>query len=112
MLYLILLIVNVIFSFIVAEIARERSIGYVPALVLSLIASPIIGIIIVLISPKNHKATTPKTTTSHSTDTDAINSMKATILTEQLQTLKAKRDNKEITQMEYEMERYKLLNSQ
>ena len=45
----------ILFSMFVADLGKRRTIGYGPAFILSLLLSPIIGLIIVLISPAEVK---------------------------------------------------------
>ena len=45
----------ILFSMFVADLGKRRTIGYGPAFILSLLLSPIIGFIIVLLSPAEVK---------------------------------------------------------
>lgn len=71
-LFLLPIVLWVLFSMFVADLGKSRNIGYTSALILSLLISPIIGLIIVLLSPKTYQVEVVNTPTVKIQKTDNL----------------------------------------
>ncbi len=95
-------------SYVVAKLAEDRVIGFTGTFVISLITSPIIGLIVIAFSPINEHYSQQVTDNKQ----DVINSIKANQLADEIIKLKKMKDDGLITEIEFEMLKYKLLNDQ
>ena len=95
-------------SYFVGKLAEDRVIGFGGAFAISLITSPIVGLIVLAFSP-NRQQFLQKTTDER---LDVINSFKANQLADEITKLKKMKDDGLISEIEFEMLKYKLLNNQ
>lgn len=95
-------------SYLVGKLAEDKLIGFAGAFVVSLLTSPVVGLIVLAFSP-NREQFVQKSTDARQ---DVINSFKANQLADELSKLKKMKDDGLITDIEFEMLKYKLLNNQ
>lgn len=98
----------IVFSLIVGTIGTERKIGFWGAFLLSLVLSPIIGLILALISEKKNPTPT-KVEVINQTDQPLSAPAPAESQADQLTKWKALLDSGAITQIEYDQKKAEIL---
>lgn len=99
----------IILSIVVGSVGSSRRIGFFVAFLVSLFLSPLIGFIVVALSKSNSTIAYEKQMLDfHKQQTERINPPPPTV-SEQLEALKLRRDNGEITMDEFRQARDKLL---
>lgn len=96
----------IIFSFVVATIGSSRQVGFGLALLASLFLSPLIGLIIVLVSQSKDEEQYKKELIN--SINKSKNGVDSTAIQEELIRLEALRDNNYISDQEYQKLRAKL----
>lgn len=106
--FILVIIIWVGLSYLVGKLAEDRIIGFAGAFVISLITSPVVGLIVLAFSP-DRKQNSERV---YDKQQEVVNSMKANQIAEQIVKLKNMKDDGLITDIEFEMLKYKLLNDQ
>lgn len=111
-----ILIVWIIFSFVVGAIGNNRKIGFAGAFFVSLILSPLIGLIITLVSKDKNEEEYQKEVLAtqkkqQETLTKIQSEKKSTSISEELNKLREMKDNGTLTEEEFQKAKEKLLSA-
>ena len=105
-----------VFAVLVAMLGDKRRIGFGWALVAAVLLSPLIGLIIVLVSPSKeedyYREQEREAAFYAPKVSEEQNSIKATAIADELQKIKALKDSGAINDAEYEMLKYRLIHGQ